>query len=379
MSIPRGWLLVLCALFLDHGARAGLHEGILEGDSRRALELARKSKDFDQPDAKSHYTPLYLAALNGQTEVATALINRGARIGARTPQQQTPLMAACRAGSSDLCRLLLEKGAEARAVDINGVTPLLLASMANHLSVVKLLLHGGAGVDGDPKAQLTPLMGICQKPEGTNQQLEIVKLLLDKGADAKAVRYQQCTALHLAAQSAGLPVVQLLIQSGSDVNAQGKWGISPLLCAAMSDREEVMRLLLTNGAQPTVSTNRELAEAAGKIHRFLARNPVPKDPVGSAADRWTAAAGCFESAAAAYETKAEKLQDEKTRGFWRRTGEFWAPAEAGLSYNSERDSKADLKNLLAECQTRGAECKKWAAECLAMARSAKTTIESAAQ
>ena len=370
--------MLLASICFFPVVRAGLQDAILEGDSRRALELARKSKDFDRPDAKSHCTPLYWAAVRGQTEVAKVLIDRGARIDARTPQARTPLMGACEAGDSDLCRLLVEKGADVRAVDIDGITPLLLGSAAAELPIVRLLLEAGAGADGDPRAQFTPLMSCCGRPEATNQELEIVKLLLDRGADVKIARYQQFTALHLAAQRAGLPVIELLIERGGDVNARGKWGITPLLCAAMSDREEVMSVLLAHGADLTVSTNLELLEAGGRLHRFLAKKPVSNDPLGSSAARWAAAAECFEKAGMFYEARTEKLQDEKTRGFWRRTGELWAGSDYGFSYSPEHGVKADLESALADSRTRGAACKKWAAECQAMAPVAKPAPESGA-
>eukprot|EP01006_Ploeotia_vitrea_P026463 TRINITY_DN59445_c0_g1_i1.p2 TRINITY_DN59445_c0_g1~~TRINITY_DN59445_c0_g1_i1.p2 ORF type:complete len:143 (+),score=25.62 TRINITY_DN59445_c0_g1_i1:320-748(+) len=79
--------------------------------------------------------------------------------------------------------------------------------------------------------------------------VEVVKQLLQVGANAnKADDYGQ-RPLHRAAGKGGVEMVQLLVETGkADVNVQDKNGDTPLHCAAMENNEQVGKFLLNNGA-----------------------------------------------------------------------------------------------------------------------------------
>ena len=49
--------------------------------------------------------------------------------------------------------------------------------------------------------------------------VDVVKVLLQNGADVNAVDERKWTALHFAAQSGHVDVAKVLIQNGADVNA----------------------------------------------------------------------------------------------------------------------------------------------------------------
>jgi ankyrin repeat protein len=57
-----------------------------------------------------------------------------------------------------------------------------------------------------------------------NGHLEIVKLLLEHGADVNAKMEGLGTALHLAASNGHLEIVKLLLENGADVNAKTEGG-----------------------------------------------------------------------------------------------------------------------------------------------------------
>lgn len=77
---------------------------------------------------------------------------------------------------------------------------------------------------------------------------EIVRLLIDYGADVTARDTTHSTPLHLASFS-GIPeIVQILIEKGSDVNAQNETNLTPLHKAALLGCAESVQLLINNGA-----------------------------------------------------------------------------------------------------------------------------------
>jgi len=69
-------------------------------------------------------TPLMVAALFGQTEAASLLIEKGAKVNAKNNEGSTALLTAAFFGHPETVKLLLEKGAEVNAENNNGVTPL---------------------------------------------------------------------------------------------------------------------------------------------------------------------------------------------------------------------------------------------------------------
>ena len=83
---------------------------------------------------------------------------------------------------------------------------------------------------------------------GAKGSKDIVKLLLDAGADAAIADNQSRTALHMAAQSGNKEIIRLLCDGGADLNATDNEGKTPLIYAAKNGRSEACRFLLELGA-----------------------------------------------------------------------------------------------------------------------------------
>ena len=79
----------------------------------------------------------------------------------------------------------------------------------------------------------------------------IVKLLLDKGADANAVRPDN--PLELAMNSGNIEIIKLLIQHGAKVNKEFSSGFLPIMHAAVLQNVAIIQLLLKSGANVSQS------------------------------------------------------------------------------------------------------------------------------
>ncbi|MBR4531899.1 ankyrin repeat domain-containing protein [bacterium] len=91
-----------------------------------------------------------------------------------------------------------------------------------------------------------------EKPSLEEKRLEMTKLLLENGADVKAVDEDNWTAL-LWASWTGMPtVVEALVKAGSDVNALDTKKQSPLMVAAQRGNEKVVEILINAGADATL-------------------------------------------------------------------------------------------------------------------------------
>ncbi len=120
----------------------------------------------------------------------------------------------------------------------NNSSALLLATAQGHIELVELLLDKGADVNAKDKDGLTSLMVSI-----SNGSIEIVQLLLARGADVNLIDDEGTTALIRAAQKGNSKIVQLLLDNNANVNAQNNKGTTALIAAA-HQKKGIVKLLL---------------------------------------------------------------------------------------------------------------------------------------
>lgn len=91
-----------------------------------------------------------------------------------------------------------------------------------------------------------------ENPSLEEKRFEMTKLLLENGADVKAVDEDNWTALMWASWTGMPTVVDALIKAGSDVNALDAKKQSPLMVAAQRGNEKVVEILINAGADATL-------------------------------------------------------------------------------------------------------------------------------
>jgi ankyrin repeat protein len=108
---------------------------------KSALVLAKHPQIHVNVQNQFDETPLMLAAINNQIELAKVLIEQGADVNR---PGWTPLHYAATRGHREMMRLLLENDAYIDCESANGTTPLMLAAYSAPPLAVKLLLEEGA-------------------------------------------------------------------------------------------------------------------------------------------------------------------------------------------------------------------------------------------
>ena len=109
--------------------------------------------------------------------------------------------------------------------------------------------------------------------------MEVVRLLIESGADSNAARCDGETPLRLAVKCANSDMVRFLIESRGDQNASGPDGATPLHLAVRFGRTEVVRFLLES--VPGRSRGQSLLQVAArrrhsKVVAFLEKCPSLK-------------------------------------------------------------------------------------------------------
>jgi ankyrin repeat protein len=127
-----------------------------------------------------------------------------------------------------------------------GETPLHFLCVENRIAPVRELIKHGAIIDTVNDCGTTPLSDAASLGYA-----ELVAFLLEHGAALK-LKGQHDPTLHQAVHGGNLEVVKLILNAGADVNEQGGLSESPLHVAVEDDRLEIAKLLLAHGANPAL-------------------------------------------------------------------------------------------------------------------------------
>src|SRR5580692_832033 len=220
----------------------------------------------------NHTTPLLIALLNGQVGMATELLAKGADPNAADDYHRAALFAAIDLRNFnhdkygdlptdgrdplDLIKALLKKGVNVNAknetvpvhglmqfdaswVNFDGETPFVRAALSGDIEVMRMLLEKGADPNIATTQGTTSLMaasGINWIPGQTfshseAEYAEAVKVCLDRGADVNVANTLGLTAMHGAANRGWESVIQILADHGAQVDPKDNAGRTPMIFA----------------------------------------------------------------------------------------------------------------------------------------------------
>jgi ankyrin repeat protein len=206
--------------------------------------IEREISSIDGFDRNGH-PPLIAAIVNNRFDVAQALIN--AKIGLETKdhgwQERTPLGWAVFERNSDIVKLLLDANVPLEDQTIDGITPLLSASRTSNIELVQLLLERGANANAIDVNGNNALYA-CDE--------NIVKILIDNNTDINYQNLRGQTPLHHAARFGYLKIVEVLISSHANMEIKDSKGMTPLLQALDKKQYDIASFLIKSGANVNV-------------------------------------------------------------------------------------------------------------------------------
>jgi len=169
----------------------------------------------------------------------------------------------------------ISKGADINTIDKNEDLPLVSAIYGNRIEIVKLLVSKGADVNARFRGT-TPLhcavsLVTAYYPKDTR---ELAEFLIKNGADVNARDSQGATPLHYTWYNGQRDIAELLISSGAKVNSSDNRGWTALHKAAFKGNKELVALLIAHGADINAmnkSGNTPLKLALKEGHRDIER------------------------------------------------------------------------------------------------------------
>ena len=204
--------------------------------------------------------------LNADEAQVRDALERGVVIETVDQFERTSLhLAAAFSGNAAAIDALLEAGADIQRVNGYGASPLHFAAAYNHNhGIVDRLLAHGANINARVDLPDAPIFWL----EMADTEPMIAAIWLDFQDDIREM-VSGSTPLHwMALWGAGLDLIRILLESGAQVNADNDAGWTPLHWAAMSSlcSEEKIALLVEWGADRDA-----LTRAGETVHQIDAR------------------------------------------------------------------------------------------------------------
>jgi ankyrin repeat protein len=192
---------------------------------------------------------LIAASASGDLPAVERLLAEGADVKARDGRGRTALLAATHGNHVAVARALIAAGADVNAKDSIEDSPYLYAGAEGRIEILKMTLAAGADLTSTNRYGGTALI-----PAAHHGHPEAVRILLATAIDKDHVNKLGWTAL-LEAVILGdggpthTEILRLLVEAGANVNLADRDGVTPLQHARRRGFGAMVRILEARGAR----------------------------------------------------------------------------------------------------------------------------------
>ena len=287
----------------NQDGETALHLVARAGNVEAAKLLLKAGALVDPKESFGGQTPLMWATARRHPQMVELLADKGADVNARSAVRDylrvataesrakqldrggfTPLMYAARENCGACVEVLLKHKVDVNLPDPSGFAPMTIAMLNSNWDIAKRLIEAGADVnewDIFGQAPLHVAIGNMNSRGNSNPLdrdhpdqatgRDIVKMLLDRGADPNQQTYYRAAGLR-------------------GFGGTGR-GTTPFLVACASGDMDIVKLLLAHGANPKLATSDGQgpiiiavgSRAGGTGNPGAARADVPAEPAAAGA------------------------------------------------------------------------------------------------
>jgi ankyrin repeat protein len=230
--------------------RTALHMSAMKSDEELLSAQLEAEADVDTiSDNALHQA----RSKNGTTALMRLLLSYGACVNSKDFEGCAPIYYAADKDDAGSVSALLEAGADATATTHTGETALHRSALNGNTKLVRLLLDGGAKVNAQNDQGFAPIHFAGANLKNCDS---CVSALLEGGADVDLTAAYGMTFLHATATKGNTELVRLLLDSGANINAKSSEGFEPIHRAAMNLKGNAacMSVLLERGADADITS-----------------------------------------------------------------------------------------------------------------------------
>ncbi|KAL2338325.1 hypothetical protein Fmac_012771 [Flemingia macrophylla] len=215
------------------------------------------------------------AAERGDDSLLNQLLKKGMDPNEFDNNRRTALHIAASQGKENCVLLLLDYGADPNIRDLDGNVPLWEAIAGGHESVSKILAENGAKLQYGDVGQFA-----CSAAE--QNRLNLMKEIVRYGGDITLQSANNgTTALHVAVSEGNIEIVKFLLDHGANIDKANRHGWTPRNLADQQSQSEIIAIFNSIG-EPKLHSSLPIPEKQSKM-RYLGRftseptMPVPHD------------------------------------------------------------------------------------------------------
>jgi ankyrin repeat protein len=185
------------------------------GDIETVKSLLKKDIFIHAQD-KDGRCALVAAAYNNHLEIADLLIAAGADVNMKDNTLQSAYLISTIEGYTELLTKTLKAGADVHSTDSDNGTGLIRASDRGHVEIIRELLKTDIRVNHINRMGWTAMIEAIILGDGGTRHTEVVRLLIDAGADVNLPDKDGVTPLAHARNRKFSDIIKILENSGAE-------------------------------------------------------------------------------------------------------------------------------------------------------------------